>query len=126
MGEYPMSIRTIRAGAAQLFMSLDVESNLEKMKAFSEEAANRGVEILLFPECCLSGYAPADWRADEVFPYSSENLLIASKELHRIAGSYGVALVYGTAWEDSVEGWMNRAYVTNAVGEVVGHVDKNS
>lgn len=34
----------------------DKELNLEKVRAFVEKAARQGVDMICFPECCLSGY----------------------------------------------------------------------
>jgi predicted amidohydrolase len=50
-------MRDIRVAAVQ-FESVagDKEANFRKMERFTREAADRGVEILVCPECCLTGY----------------------------------------------------------------------
>ena len=117
-----MSIRTLRVGASQLFTCLEVESNLSKMKEHLHQASQQGVEILLFPECCLSGYAPSN-RKGNGFPYDWNRLRTAAEEFHHEVAGAGVACVYGTAWKDEEE-WVNRAFVVDSDGEVVGAVDK--
>src|SRR5262252_2680708 len=34
----------------------DKEANLEKVRGFVEQAADCGVQMAVFPECCLTGY----------------------------------------------------------------------
>lgn len=48
---------TIRTAAVQFeHINGDKSANFKKIEAFAEVAANRGVKILVFPECCISGY----------------------------------------------------------------------
>ena len=42
----------------------DASANAEKIKAYMKEAADGGAELVVFPECSLSGYAPE--RAPEL------------------------------------------------------------
>ncbi len=49
--------RNINAAAVQYEHAPgDKEANLSKVRRFAEQAAKEGVEILVFPECCLTGY----------------------------------------------------------------------
>jgi predicted amidohydrolase len=50
-------MRDIRVASVQ-FESLAAakEANFEKVERFVREAAQRGAEVVLFPECCLTGY----------------------------------------------------------------------
>lgn len=117
-------VRTLRMGAAQMFTSLDVAANLAKMKHWLRAAAEESVELLLFPECALSGYAPSDFQGG-VFPYDSSRLTEAAEELHRTAAETGVAAVYGSAWrDDEAGGWVNRALAITPDGSLGGWVDK--
>lgn len=48
---------SLRAAAVQLnHVPGDKEANLEKVEGFVREAADQGVELVAFPEMCLSGY----------------------------------------------------------------------
>lgn len=50
-------MRTMRAGVVQFEHSNgDKETNLLTIQKFVDESAMKGVEILAFPECCISGY----------------------------------------------------------------------
>ena len=48
---------TIRAAAVQFEHAAgDKRRNFEKIEAFARQAADRGVQLLAFPECCITGY----------------------------------------------------------------------
>jgi predicted amidohydrolase len=49
--------RSLRAASVQ-FESLpgDKHANFHKIESFVEQAAARGVRLIIFPECCISGY----------------------------------------------------------------------
>ena len=50
-------MRDIRVAAVQFeHVNGDKSANLETIARFSAEAAQQGVEIVIFPECCISGY----------------------------------------------------------------------
>ena len=50
-------MRDIRVAAVQFEHAPgDKEANLQKIRSFVEEAARQGVEIIAFPECCITGY----------------------------------------------------------------------
>jgi predicted amidohydrolase len=49
--------RSIRAASVQFEHSGGhKEANLSKIESFLELASSRGVELILFPECCITGY----------------------------------------------------------------------
>jgi predicted amidohydrolase len=50
-------MRDVRVGAVQFnHINGDKAANLETIRRFVEQAAAQGVEILCFPECCITGY----------------------------------------------------------------------
>lgn len=50
-------MRDVRVAAVQMESApFDKEANFAKVERFSGAAASRGVELVLFPECCLTGY----------------------------------------------------------------------
>jgi predicted amidohydrolase len=53
----PEDKRTLRVASVQ-FESLpnDKEANFGKMETFVEQAAKQGVRLIVFPECCITGY----------------------------------------------------------------------
>src|SRR5512137_913311 len=50
-------MRNIRAASVQFEHAAgDKAANFEKIRRYAREAAALGVEILAFPECCITGY----------------------------------------------------------------------
>ena len=50
-------MRDIRVAAIQFEHAAgDKAANFDKIRRFASEAADRGVEIVTFPECCITGY----------------------------------------------------------------------
>jgi N-carbamoylputrescine amidase len=50
-------MRDVRVAAVQMESAAgDKEANFSKVEAFAGQAASRGVEIVVCPECCLTGY----------------------------------------------------------------------
>ena len=49
--------RTLRVAAVQ-FESLagDKQANFKKIESFAAQAAAQGVRLVVFPECCITGY----------------------------------------------------------------------
>jgi len=119
-----MPIENIRVGAAQVFSTLTVSSNLSKLQDSVREASDRGVQILLLPECALSGYAPAHSSPGNREEYNRREIEAAFRELAKTGRESRVAMIVGTAWFDRKRGWVNRAIVTHPSGRVAGWVDK--
>lgn len=50
-------MRNVKAAAVQFEHAPgDKRANLDKIRGFVEDAARQGVEIIAFPECCITGY----------------------------------------------------------------------
>jgi predicted amidohydrolase len=50
-------MKPVRAAAVQMQHAPgDVPTNLNKIRQFAEQAAQSGAELVVFPECCVSGY----------------------------------------------------------------------
>src|SRR5262245_7096946 len=50
-------MRNIRVAAVQFqHLAGDKAANLKTIEHFARQAARQGAEIVIFPECCISGY----------------------------------------------------------------------
>ena len=50
-------MRKIRAASVQFESAAgEKKANLAKMERFLQHAAAQGVELIVFPECCITGY----------------------------------------------------------------------
>src|SRR2546426_8534114 len=53
----PENKRTLRAAAVQFESKpADKDANFQKLERFVEQAVAQGVRLIVFPECCISGY----------------------------------------------------------------------
>ena len=51
------SSRSLRVASVQFESApADKEANFRKIEAFATQAAQRGVRLVIFPECCITGY----------------------------------------------------------------------
>ncbi len=92
--------------------------NLAKVEALAEEASLMESDLLLLPECFLTGYA---------FPVSRDEALTADSPywttVASLASEYKLAIV-ATAFTRSESGIRNSAIVFNKAGEKVYQYDK--
>src|SRR5580765_4085720 len=65
------SARTIRVAAVQMeSKSGDKAANFSKIEWFVKQAAAKGVKLIAFPECCITGY----WFIRNLTPEGLKNL----------------------------------------------------
>ncbi|OBS09601.1 nitrilase-related carbon-nitrogen hydrolase [Acidihalobacter prosperus] len=83
-----------------------VERNLVIIGTAAEQAREKNVEVLVFPECFLTGYYQAPERVRTVAGEVTDDVLGAIAE---VARRTGVALVVGS-YEKSPEGIFNAAH----------------
>jgi predicted amidohydrolase len=103
----------LRAGTVQLQHAPgDKESNFEKTEGFVRRAASEGVELLVFPEMCLTGYwhvrklsrAQVEELSEPVPDGPSTRRLVDLARTHRL--TVGAGLI-----EQSVDGTLYNTYV---------------
>ncbi len=105
------------------------ESNLSRMCGFTEAAAKRGADLILFPELCLYGY---DYYVDETIP--QEDKIATAETIHgpscsalaEITKKYGVYVVFGMAEkkEDSKDATLYNSAVAVGPEGVIGAYQK--
>jgi len=103
------------AGCAQIFVTGDVEKNLEKYITFIHKADSQGVKILVFPEASLSGYGPEHYREKSMPP--AEVLEEALRKVRDTARETGVWVIAGTSTYRE-EGIYNDIYLIDGQGEI--------
>ncbi len=101
----------------------DVNANLEVVKGYVEQAAAKNVELILFPECCLSGY----WHLRNLSRGQLEELAEsvpageACKEIKELAKVHNISIGVGLV-ELADDGTLyNAFFVVNADGTWVNH-----
>jgi predicted amidohydrolase len=106
-------MKNIRVASVQFeHVAGDKQANLAKITGFSAQAAEQGVELIVFPECCITGYLfmrqltkeQLEAMAEPVFEGPSSQALMALATKHKI--TIGAGLV-----EKADDGNMYNTYV---------------
>lgn len=83
----------MRLGAAQMFIANELEFNTKTVLKMAEEAARKGVELLVFPEMCLNGYNPSTLTQGNF----EEKLNMALDKISRKSAELDLGLIVGRA-----------------------------
>lgn len=90
----------------------DVEANVASMQTYVQQAADQGVDLLLFPEMCVTGYASADDETDEESVMAVEAAEAVdgptAQAISALAVQHGMWIVYGST--ETIEGDSDHAY----------------
>jgi predicted amidohydrolase len=91
-------MRDLRVAAVQFEHAPgDKQANLERIRHFVAEAAAQGVEIIAFPECCITGYWFLRHLSQEQLAALAEPLYDgpSSQELMRLSKQYRITIGAG-------------------------------
>jgi predicted amidohydrolase len=111
----------LAVGVAQMPETADLGCNLREIAKFVESARRAGVGLLVFPECALTGYAPALHKSSAGFdPDATE---AAIEEVRGLARKSHLALILGTHLPLG-RGWSNSALLIGSDGRIVTRYDK--
>ncbi|MEA4938151.1 MAG: carbon-nitrogen hydrolase family protein [Christensenella sp.] len=97
----------MKVGLFQFVMTDHPIENMTRIRAAVIEAAQQDVELLLLPECALTGYPKADPHTIQMIDFQEAEHVLG--ELERLATEYALSIVAGTA--EFLEG----KYYNNAV-----------
>ncbi|MGV3485034.1 MAG: nitrilase family protein [Planctomycetaceae bacterium] len=103
----------LRVASVQLESAAgDKQSNFRKIESFAERAAQKGVQLILFPECCITGYwfirnLSVDQLASLAEPIPGGD---STQRLVEIAKSHGMAVGAGLV-ETAEDGAFYNSYV---------------
>jgi len=123
-GESGKVARTLRAAAVQMESNAgDKAANFATIEAFVRQAAEQSVRLIVFPECCISGYwfirnlTPEGLAAlaEPVFDGPSTQRLIA------LAKKYGISIGAGLLEAGEDGAYCNTYVVAMSNGEVRRH-----
>ncbi len=116
-----MEQETLRIGLVAARNLPSPEDRLQTARRFLEEAAEREVAIVCFPETYLFGLRGQGF---EVPPADQARQVAALEEVRLAAERNGVAVVMGMEWETAL-GLHNVAFVVSGDGVVQGYQAKN-
>ena len=92
-------------GVAQARQSAHLGRNLRKIAEYLDRACARQLDLLVFPECALTGYGPAYYPAPDFDPDAIEAALAEVRGMvraSRTAVLIGAHLPRGTDWTNSL------------------------
>jgi len=98
-----------------------LDDGLLSLKKLTQEAAEKGAEIICFPESFLPGYPYEEFN---VVQSSPPELQAALKETQATAVANNIAIILPMDWYTD-EGYFNVAQVISANGKLLGYQTKN-
>jgi N-carbamoylputrescine amidase len=106
-------MQNIRAAAVQFeHVAGDKQTNLAKVRAFVEQAARERVDLILFPECCITGYWFLRHLSRQELATLAEPVFDgpSSQELSGLATQHGMTVGAGLV-ESAEDGALYNTYV---------------
>jgi predicted amidohydrolase len=122
-GKYTPHVYPLRVAAVQMESQAgNKDANFAKIEAFVEQAANQFVNLIVFPECCITGY----WYIRHLTSQQLENLAepipdgVSTQCLKALSTKYNLSIGAGLV-EVSELGFYNSYVVVQADGKVYCH-----
>ncbi len=112
----------LRVAAGQFQLEPDLKKNLEKIDDFLSRAADKKVDLIVFPELALTGYPPKD--IESLNYVNQQKTQKALEFLQQQAKKLSIAIAVGAVWKDEKKIWRNRAFFIDDKGEILDHYDK--
>ncbi len=109
----------MNVGAAQIRISGSIPKNLAKIALYVEKARRKRLDLLVFPECSLTGYLPAM----KAGPPYRQDVTHALREVLKMAKSASVAIVVGASWPERGRLY-NRSIAVSRAGKPAATYDK--
>ncbi|MGD0999630.1 MAG: carbon-nitrogen hydrolase family protein [Candidatus Brocadiia bacterium] len=116
-----MRRETLAVGLAQMPQTADLGRNLREIARFVEAARRARVALLVFPECALTGYAPAFHKSSAGF--DPDAVEAALEEVRGLARKSRLTVVLGTHLPLD-RGWSNSALLIGPDGRIAARYDK--
>ena len=98
---------SMRIAAYQFGVSGDIDKNFGRIKKAVNEAADLKLDLIIFPECALTGYPHRDFPDTAALDY--ENISLRLEEIKALSDRYDINILIGTVASD--EKIYNRAYL---------------
>lgn len=103
----------------------DLEGNSALIIDRITQAADAGVDLIVFPECAITGYPPRDMLREPGFV---DSVSMAAVEIARVTEQSKATAVVGCPWGDpnhvSAGGLLSNSALVLAQGEIIARYDK--
>ncbi len=117
-------MKDLRVAAVQLEHAPgDKDANMAKVRSFTQQAAAQGVELIVFPECCISGYWHLRKLSREQLAALAEPVFDgpSSQALGELAAQYGMTVGAGLVEITADDTLYNTYVVAMPNGEMQRH-----
>lgn len=108
----------LRVAVVQFRSGEDIRENIARMTEQIGAAADKGAQVVVFPECAVSSYF-----AEAVRRVTADDLRAAEEALRAACQAHGIAAVVGTP-EFRADGIANSALIIGADGRVIARHHK--
>ena len=88
----------MKIAAYQFAISNDIEKNYNKIEKAVLEAKKQGVCLIIFPECCLTGYPPRD--IDNAKDVDFDEVEKRCKKLQTLSNKLDICIIVGTIYKE--------------------------
>ncbi|MBN1516363.1 carbon-nitrogen hydrolase family protein [Candidatus Sumerlaeota bacterium] len=112
----------LRVGAVQMHCEMNLSRNAAAILAWIEQAAERQAQLIVFPECALTGY-PLNRRQHRFKEASAGQINSAMQLIRAKAEECNMAVAVGSAWPEGGV-WFNRSWLIAPTGHELGYYDK--
>jgi predicted amidohydrolase len=83
----------MQIGIVQMYLSTDVAQNTQKILGFMKQASERGIDLLCFPECSLTGYIVDHNKI------GMDDIRKGISDIQRSADKHNISVIVGTSWQ---------------------------
>lgn len=89
----------MKIGAYQFAVTNNINHNVEMIRKAIMQAAHEGVNLLVFPECALTGYPPRGIACSSLVNF--DELAHAYEQLQKLAVDHAIHIVVGTIMQEN-------------------------
>ena len=113
----------LKVATCQFPVSADIKQNYRFISDQIRKAKARGVDVVHFPECALSGYAGPDLKSYKGFDW--EQLEKCTKDIFSLARRLKIWVILGTSHRlTGTHKPHNSLYIINSDGKLIDRYDK--
>ena len=98
----------MKIAAYQFAVTGNIQQNMQVIRKAVIKAALKDVDLIVFPECAVTGYPPRDISSSREIDFS--NVQAALNDLRQMADSLDIAILTGSVFSDELR-YYNRAYL---------------
>jgi predicted amidohydrolase len=111
----------LKVAGYQMRVSADLDANFRNIRRAVRRAASEKADLLVLPECAISGYPPLHYKSPSEI--DAARIAELNGEVCDLAKKHSIRVVLGTILMSS-EGLLNSALVISKRGRIVGRQDK--